>query len=52
MSSPGGRRTAALRLIPELREACACVCREYLRVPGSNFFLGLKVYNEKQDLEM
>ena len=42
-SSPGGRRTAALRLIPELSEAWAWVCRPYLNVPGSNFFLGLKV---------
>lgn len=44
-SSPGGRATTLRRLIPEFKEAWACLCKEYFSVPGSNFFLGRKVCN-------
>jgi hypothetical protein len=31
--------------MPEFRDACACLCNEYLNVPGSNRFLGRNVCN-------
>ena len=40
---PCGSLTTSRRLIPELRLAIACLCNEYLNVPGSNFFFGLNV---------
>lgn len=46
-SSPSGNWTTDLRFIPELRDAWACLCKEYRRVPGENFFLGRKVCQAK-----
>lgn len=42
-SSFAGNLTTSLRSIPELSEAFACLCKLNFKLPGSNFFLGLKV---------
>ena len=41
------------KLIPELSDAWACLCKEYFNVPGWNFFLGLNVFPlSKKELKL
>lgn len=46
-SSPSGSCTTERKLIPELRDAWACLCNEYRSVPGENRFFGRKVWNKR-----
>lgn len=49
-SSPSGNCTTERKLMPEFKDAWACLCNEYLKVPGYNFFFGRNVYNTKKPL--
>jgi hypothetical protein len=50
-SSSCGNFTVSLKSLPAFRVSSACLCRLYLNVPGSNFFLGLKVFEKRRRVQ-
>lgn len=47
-SSLAGNFTTSLKSMPEFKEAFACLCKLYFRLPGSNRFFGLNVCKNEE----